>query len=272
MEIHDRNGSPIQITRGPHGWRVWNPDNPGVAINYGSPDNIVHDWNLEPSFDPRSVPSESGGGLVGSSPGTGTGGDGGGDDGGGGDGGGGDGGGGDGGGEGGGGGGGCFAQGTQILMADGTGRNIESIRPGDMVQSIDATTGLKTLRKVLSTKSVTVPRTVRLGLSNGDRLDISDKQQIVSDDGTSFLPLDIAIGTKLLSATIPPTTVISCEILNKQTQVHDLILDGPHNLFAQRINVGEKNDNEMSNLAALRDWVLLQNNMATMQVWHSCTE
>lgn len=82
----------------------------------------------------------------------------------------------------------CFVAGTQILMADGTTKNIENIQPGDAVISYDIETGndYQTIVKKLVLNPYS-KHMAKIKLSNGNILEMTDYHPLYTHKGWASL-------------------------------------------------------------------------------------
>jgi hypothetical protein len=141
---------------------------------------------------------------------------------------------------------GCFPTGTRVLMADGSGRAIETLQIGEKVQSHDGATAILALIKPPQKPVYT------LKFSDGNKLTLTDSHPIASLQGWKALSvehakqenpdLDVTTleigdsvhtidGTCELTAIHPPQGVV---------QVYNITVGEPHTFYANNILVHNK--------------------------------
>jgi hypothetical protein len=144
------------------------------------------------------------------------------------------------GGDGGGDGGGCFAEETEVLMADGSEKKIADVRVGDVVMSADEVTGEPTLSTV--TKTFEHRGAYATILVNGITVTPDHKFMILRDESKSWLPAGkILVGDSLI--TQDGTTLVTSVTQNEiQEVVYNLTTVPSHTYFAGGVLVHNVKD------------------------------
>jgi hypothetical protein len=88
-------------------------------------------------------------------------------------------------------GGGCVAEGSLITMADRSDRAIETIEPGQAVLSRDGITGRLVPQLVIRNHRSRVRSTVVMEMTDGTRLEVSQRQPVILHDGREATALEI---------------------------------------------------------------------------------
>lgn len=127
-------------------------------------------------------------------------------------------------------GGGCFAQGTEILMADGSRRNIENIKPGDYVATRSEKDKKLISGKVLSTHQTTVAGYL---IING-HLRVTDNH-VMRVNSLWKEAGSIQIGDTLIDTTGKEFRVDSLEWLRGKFEVYNFEVEKYHTYFANGV-------------------------------------
>jgi hypothetical protein len=129
--------------------------------------------------------------------------------------------------------GGCFIEGTKILMADGTEKNIEDIETGDYVltrtHSVDA-------ELVPARVMKTYKHNVEGYLLINGALGVT-REHVIFVNGKWQLAGDIKVGDILLNSSDEPVTVNSIEFVEDAVRVYNFEVEKNHTYFANDIYV-----------------------------------
>jgi hypothetical protein len=128
------------------------------------------------------------------------------------------------------GGGACFAGGTDIVMGDGSRNPIEKIRPGDSVLASVGPTGETFPCVVKALLSYVVPSTVKITLSNGEKVETSPRHKVVTVAGP-MRAAELRPGARLISPSGITARVDYADVKSSSTAVHNLELDGADHYF-----------------------------------------
>ncbi|WP_226906085.1 RHS repeat-associated core domain-containing protein [Propionibacterium acidifaciens] len=123
---------------------------------------------------------------------------------------------------------GCFRAGTQVLMADGTAKNIEDVTEGDRVASVDPDTGQDTTSRVERTFTHDKVATLRVSTTAGELVTTSNHPLYVEDRG--FTPAGrLHQGDRLRGPDGTTTEVTTLQSTGTTETVHNLGVAGTHN-------------------------------------------
>lgn len=127
----------------------------------------------------------------------------------------------------------CFAPGTQVLMADGSHKNIEDVQSGDMVQSYNVTTGAASSEKVA--KLLKHPNIPGGYLVINDTLKVTGNHLVWSYDRQMWVRAEtLEVGDKLMAPDGSAIVITSISSVAGANTVYNLSLQGPnHNYFAE---------------------------------------
>ncbi|MFI5241147.1 MAG: Hint domain-containing protein, partial [Microgenomates group bacterium] len=131
----------------------------------------------------------------------------------------------------------CFLGGTQVLMANGTSKNIEDIKPGDIVLSYDLQNGRTTWQVVVQ---LLTHKDVDGGyLVINDDLKVTGNHRMWSPSESEWVTADsLKVGDTLLDQSGKNVTVNSIEAVEGTNTVYNLTLPGPtHTYFADGVLV-----------------------------------
>ena len=133
----------------------------------------------------------------------------------------------------------CFLAGTEILMADGTYKNIEQVKEGEWVVSYDTENNLKTISKVAY--SLIHEDVEGYIIINGE-LEVTSNHPMWIVNRQEWAQVHtIELGDILLDSNGQEIIVISLEDINGVDIVYNLELEGEHqNYFAEDILVHNK--------------------------------
>lgn len=145
----------------------------------------------------------------------------------------------------------CFQIGTKVTMADGSFKNIENVRIGDLVLSYNENTGKLERRRVINTHNPIHNDLIRYTFSNGNSLICTYDHPLYTSDlnlvsfksnlTNSRYDLhrkvnDIQIGNSFLTKDGEPIQLKTIEILPKNlNQTYMITVDRNHNFFANGI-------------------------------------
>jgi len=131
----------------------------------------------------------------------------------------------------------CFLKGTQILMADGSYKNIEDVKVGESVMSYDTATGKYIGSSVVKTTQNEIDKYYivngNLKITPGHVLMVNGEWQM-----SNFMK----VGDLLLNANGERVTITSLQEVDTQVDVYNLITDEPHDFFAQNYLVHNLNE------------------------------
>nr|WP_324603494.1 RHS repeat-associated core domain-containing protein [Propionibacterium acidifaciens] len=130
---------------------------------------------------------------------------------------------------------GCFRAGTQVLMADGTAKNIEDVTEGDQVASVDPDTGQDTTSRVERTFTHDNVATLRVSTTAGDLVTTTNHPLYVEDRG--FTPAGrLHQGDRLRGPDGTTTEVTTLQSTGTTETVHNLGVAGTHNYYVRTGN------------------------------------
>lgn len=120
-----------------------------------------------------------------------------------------------------------FIAGTKILMADGGYKNIEKIKAGDKVISFD-------IENKLFVDNEVIARTNghKAYLLINDKLGLTLNQKVYVVDKGFVQAKELRVGDYLLNESKKNIRINSIEKFPKKVDVYDLVLESPHNFFA----------------------------------------
>ena len=132
----------------------------------------------------------------------------------------------------------CFLKGTQILMEDGSYKNIEDVKVGEKVMSYDAEKGKYIGSAVVKTTQNEIDKYY---IVNGN-LKITPGH-VLMVNGQWQMSNDMKVGDLLLNANGERVAITSLQEVDTAVDVYNLITDEPHDFFAENYLV--HNENEM---------------------------
>lgn len=126
-----------------------------------------------------------------------------------------------------------FLPGTQVLMADGTRRNIEDVRPGDEITTTDPTTGETVVRTVAGTIVTEddkdfVTLSVATGTGDASLVTTVTHPFWVKGEGDFVDAGELKPGSELLTPDGNSVWVKSLDFFEKRQKTHDLTIDDIH--------------------------------------------
>jgi len=127
---------------------------------------------------------------------------------------------------------GCFVKGTPIAMADGTYKNIEDVRPGDMILTYNAFEGKlvgKEVITLLSGKYYNAP-VYKVTLDNGKTVEIVVYQLVFDIEKREYLPITSSTYTAMIGrrimvnneGEIDTATIVSITVEHKTVEHYDI--------------------------------------------------
>ncbi|RMG42208.1 MAG: hypothetical protein D6719_06990 [Candidatus Dadabacteria bacterium] len=133
---------------------------------------------------------------------------------------------------------GCFRAATPILMADGTQKPIELIRPGDRVIAFDIGQG----------RNVDADVTEIMSFKRSGFYILNGYIQVTAEhpfyvNGEWIKVSELTLGSEFLSATGEKVKLLSKTYVNQSTTVYNFTVDGVHNYYAAGILVHNKSPN-----------------------------
>jgi PKD repeat protein len=129
----------------------------------------------------------------------------------------------------------CLLGGTEILLADGTSKPIEQVRPGDMVASLDETTGVRAQARVTQV----MPGTSAMHLVINGSLRVTDRHPFLVA-GQWLAAGEIMVGDALLRADGTMEPVRCIDVVEGEETVYDLTVEPTHTFFADGVLVHNK--------------------------------
>lgn len=107
----------------------------------------------------------------------------------------------------------CFIAGTQISMYDGSTKNIEDIRPGDQVVSVNTGTGIIVSEKVTHYGRRTEDHTYSIELDDGTKFEVSSEHPFWTKEGWKEVK-DLQVGEDLwkVPGPAPSCAYVVCEL------------------------------------------------------------
>ncbi|WP_316670632.1 DUF6531 domain-containing protein [uncultured Propionibacterium sp.] len=127
---------------------------------------------------------------------------------------------------------GCFRAGTQVLMADGTTKNIEDVTEGDRVASTDPDTGRDTTSRVERAFTHDKVATLRVSTTAGELVTTTNHPLYV--EGKGFTPAGRLHQGDLLRGPDGTTTeVTTIQSTGTAETVHNLGVAGTHNYYVR---------------------------------------
>ena len=129
--------------------------------------------------------------------------------------------------------GGCFVSGTRVSVDNNKSKNIEDIKPGDLVLSKTSPTDRNTVKK----RVVAISRAVESGyLIINSNLKITPDHLLLVNGSWSEAAM-IQTGNKLLDLNNNEVTVTSLEWQLEKTEVYNLMVEDTHTFFAEGVLV-----------------------------------
>lgn len=125
---------------------------------------------------------------------------------------------------------GCFVAGTQVQTADGL-VNVEDIKVGDLVYSIDLTTGEKVVQPVTWVQEDIYANAVYTVYAGGEEITVTAKHPVYVIDKEWVTVENLSVGDKLLDMNgnaVEITNIVYTE-LDEPVQVYNFTVDGAHN-------------------------------------------
>lgn len=128
----------------------------------------------------------------------------------------------------------CFAAGTQILLADGTTKNIEDVRSGDVVKSFNFNTGINEDKSVGDLLSVLSDHIAHVKLENGQVLKVTKDHPIMTDKGWAALDVELTmekyqigvaqleVGNSVGSYDYSNSKIVSIDVIEEPTMTFTL--------------------------------------------------
>jgi len=142
----------------------------------------------------------------------------------------------------------CFLKGTQVLLADGSYKNIEDVKVGDTVMSYDTALGTFVGAKVLMTP---ISQTGNWFYVN-ETLKVTPGHPIYAN-GDWKMSDQLRIGDQLMNANGELITVVSIKPVTEDVDVYDLFTEYPNDFFAQNFLVhNEKQGNSLKDKGLLK--------------------
>lgn len=130
----------------------------------------------------------------------------------------------------------CFVKGTQILMEDGSYKNIEDVRVGDRVMSYDTEQG----RYVGSSVVKTTKNDAGKYYNVNDTMKITPGH-VLNVSGEWKLSDEMSVGDFLTNANGERVPITSIREINEPAEVFNLITEEPNNFFAEDFLVHNEN-------------------------------
>lgn len=130
-------------------------------------------------------------------------------------------------------GGGCFAQGSLVMMADGSKKAIETVKPGDRIASFDS----PQTKKILSKKVTAVSKQEDIGtIIINTTLSVTPDHYLFVNNGWMQAG-SVQVGDDLMDADGNPVLVTSVEWVLGKTSVYNLEIEGTHTYFVSGLYV-----------------------------------
>lgn len=126
----------------------------------------------------------------------------------------------------------CFLAGTQVLMADGTYKNIEDVQAGDLIMSWDTQQGKLVARGVVA-RTERVEKEGYYVLNKDLR---TTPMHLFYGNGDWKRTKDLKVGDNLLNPNGEPVPIQSIDYVTQQAKVYNLITEGPENYFVHMGN------------------------------------
>jgi hypothetical protein len=133
----------------------------------------------------------------------------------------------------------CFLAGTKITMADGTYKNIEEIKPGDIVKAYHEETGQIKNAKVLQVFHHKKEQAGSYYLLINEKLKVTPNHPIFVNNKW-ITAEDIKIGDKLLKINTEPCIVFSIEKIYEKEPTYNLEVETYHTYYAEDVLVHNK--------------------------------
>ncbi len=130
----------------------------------------------------------------------------------------------------------CLSPETEILMADGTEKRIDSLKAGDEVMGFDAKRSRGALKKV-KVKATAITKEQKLVHIND--LKITPLHKIVLESGRAVMAKEIKVGDRILKANGLVEEVMKVDMDNPPTTVHNLSLVNADGYIAGGVRVLE---------------------------------
>ena len=124
----------------------------------------------------------------------------------------------------------CFLEGTKVVMADGSYKNIEDIVVGDLVLAYDESTGVLANCKVDHTFYHTPEEMTEYYLVINDNLKVTPNHRFYSD-GKWIYAGDLQIGSYLLTKELEDYVISSVEKVYEKVPTYDLEIEHYHTFF-----------------------------------------
>ena len=125
----------------------------------------------------------------------------------------------------------CFVAGTQVLMADGSSKTIESVKAGDMVLSKDEATGKIVKQSVVNTQVRTAPSTLVIEVEGGTRVETTPEHPFYVE-GTGWTPAGrLAIGNTIVTRAGPFVKIIRIATKETPATVYNFEVEDTHSYF-----------------------------------------
>ncbi|RYF50944.1 MAG: hypothetical protein EOO38_04440 [Cytophagaceae bacterium] len=127
----------------------------------------------------------------------------------------------------------CFVAGTPVVMADGSNKEIEQVKEGDLVLSRDEATGETAAKKVEHTSLRQADATLLFTFSDGTEVECSDEHPFYVES-QGFKPArEIGVGTSIVTKA-GPAHVIKVEQKHEQKNLYNFTVEGFHTYFVGR--------------------------------------
>lgn len=149
----------------------------------------------------------------------------------------------------------CFTAGTPILMGDGTHKDIEKIKDGDLVMSRDEFSGVSSVQRVTQTFESEADATLLLSFSNGERIETTLEHPFFVD-GQGFTSAGkLPLGTGVVRNAGEDAVLIATEIRNRPVKVYNFEVEDTHTYFVGRSSLWVHNRCWNLVSQANRDWI-----------------
>ncbi|MBI5242363.1 MAG: hypothetical protein HY922_01610 [Elusimicrobia bacterium] len=133
----------------------------------------------------------------------------------------------------------CFLKGTKILMQDGTQKNIEDIKAGEVVMAYDFEKSQLVASKVQQAVQAVTDKWYLVN----DNLRVSIGHQIYANGSWTWSE-ELKLGDKLFNAAGEEVSITALQAFDDVVDVYDLQTDYPNDFFAENYLVHNRNQGE----------------------------
>ncbi|MEV5720490.1 polymorphic toxin-type HINT domain-containing protein [Amycolatopsis mediterranei] len=150
-----------------------------------------------------------------------------------------------------------FAGGTEVVLADGSTKPIDQVRPGDVVEATDPATGKTAPHKVIATiVHGDEGDLTHLTVSGGGSLDATSWHPVWVDELGQFVPIgNLVVGEHVKSADGTHTAVTAVRRYQQVRPVYDLTIEGVHTYYVVADDTSVLVHNCAEDLYAIEDHV-----------------